>query len=248
MPDLLLELFCEEIPARMQAQGAEDLKRLVTGALVERGILYEAAVSFVTPRRLALHIVGLPVRQPDAAQERKGPRVGAPGAALAGFLKAAGLASIDEAKIETDAKKVSFYVARRTKPGRATMEVLAEIIPAVVKSFPWPKTMRWGAASAKPESLRWVRPLQAIACLFGSDAGEPEVVRFEIGGVVSGNVTYGHRFMAPAPIKVRRFEDYVAALERAKVVLDPARRREIILHDARNLAFAAGLELVEDEG
>ena len=248
MPDLLLELFCEEIPARMQAQGAEDLKKLITGALVERGIMYEAAVSFVTPRRLALHIVGLPARQPDVSEVRNGPRVGAPEAALAGFLKSAGLTSIDQAAVETDPKKGSFYVARLMRAGRAVPEILVEIVPAAIKTFPWPKTMRWGAASAKAESLRWVRPLQAIVCLFGSDTEEPEVVPFEVGGIASGDTTYGHRFMAPAPIKVRRFEDYVAALERAKVVLDPARRRDIILADARNLAFAAGLELVEDEG
>ncbi len=248
MPELLLELFSEEIPARMQAQAAEDLKKLVTGALVERGILYEAAVSFVTPRRLALHIVGLPLRQPDVAEERRGPRVGAPEAALAGFLKAAGLASISEASIEEDPKKGSFYIARLTRAGRAVTEVLAEIIPEIVKSFPWPKTMRWGAASAHAEALRWVRPLQGIVCLFGSETEEPEVVPFDIGGIKSGDVTWGHRFMAPAPVKVRRFGDYVQALEMAKVVLDAGRRRDIILTDANNLAFAAGLELVEDEG
>src|SRR5579871_5366831 len=157
MPDLLLELFSEEIPARMQRQAAEDLKRLVTNALVDRNLVYEGAQAFVTPRRLALHVVGLPAAQPTLREERKGPRVGAPEAAVQGFLKSAGLARIEDAKIEKDPKKGEFYVAVVEKPGRTTEEAVAEIVPAVIKSFPWPKSMRWGAASAKPEALRWVR-------------------------------------------------------------------------------------------
>jgi glycyl-tRNA synthetase beta chain len=248
MSDLLLELFSEEIPARMQAQAAADLKKLVTDALVERGLTYEAAESFVTPRRLTLHIVGLPVRQPDQREEKKGPRVGAPEAAVQGFLKSAGLASLNEAKIETDKKGGQFYLAVIERAGAATLNVLAEILPAIIRNFPWPKAMRWGALSAEPNCLRWVRPLHAIVASFGPETEEPEIVPFEIGGIKAGNTTYGHRFMAPQAIKVRRFDDYLTALGAAKVVLDPARRRDIILHDCKDLAFAQGLELVEDEG
>ena len=248
MPDLLLELFSEEIPARMQRRAAEDLKKLVTDALVERGFLYEGAKAFATPRRLALHIAGLPVKGKDVREERKGPRVGSPEAAIQGFLKGAGLASIDQAKIESDPKKGEFYVAVIEKPGRSTPDVLAEILPAIVKTFPWPKSMRWGAASAEPGRLRWVRPLHSIVCTFGPETEEPEVVRFEVDGIASGDVTQGHRFLAPGEIRVKRFDDYAPALERAKVVLDTDRRKDMILHDAKDLAFAQGLELVEDEG
>lgn len=247
MPDLLLELFSEEIPARMQRKAADDLKKLVTDALVERGLLYEGAKAFATPRRLALHVAGLPVRGRDIREERKGPRVGAPDAAIQGFLKAAGLSSLDQATIVSDPKKGDSYVAIVEKPGQETVAAIAEIVPAVIRSFPWPKSMRWGKASAAGASLRWVRPLHAILCTFGAETEEPEIVPFEVDGIVSGNVTYGHRFHAPGAITVRRFDDYVASLERARVVLDADRRKEIILADARNLAFAQGLELVEDE-
>ncbi|SED05175.1 glycyl-tRNA synthetase beta chain [Rhizobiales bacterium GAS191] len=248
MPDLLLELFCEEIPARMQRRAAEDLQRLVTNALVERGLLYEGAVAFVTPRRLTLHVAGLPIKGADTAEERRGPRVGAPEGALQGFLKSAGLTDIGQAQIVKDAKKGEFYTARIEKPGQATIAAIAEIVPAVVAGFPWPKSMRFGPQSIATDSLRWVRPLRSLLCTFGPETEDPEVVRFEIGGIASGDVTFGHRVMGPnAPIKVRRLEDYTASLEKAKVVLDAARRRDIILHDAKDLAFAAGLELVEDE-
>jgi glycyl-tRNA synthetase beta chain len=247
MPDLLLELFSEEIPARMQARAAEDLCRLVTGALLERGLLHEGAAAFATPRRLALHVSGLPARQPDRREEKRGPRVGAPEAAIAGFLKSTGLESITKAKILRDSKKGEFYVAIIEEKGRDTIGVLAEILPAVIRSFPWPKSMRWGEASARAGSLRWVRPLHAIVATFGPETEDTDVVPFAVDGLRSGNVTFGHRFMAPNTIKVRRFGDYAAALEKAKVVLDPARRRDIILYDARNLALALGLELVEDQ-
>jgi glycyl-tRNA synthetase beta chain len=248
MPDLLLELFSEEIPARMQRKAAEDLKKLVTDALVERGLTYEGAKAFATPRRLALTIAGLPVRGRDVREERKGPRVGAPEAAVQGFLKAAGLASLDQATIVSDPKKGDSYIAVIEKPGQETVAAIAEIVPAVIRAFPWPKSMRWGKASAQSGSLRWVRPLHSILCTFGAETEDPEVVPFEVDGIKSGNVTYGHRFHAPGPITVKRFDDYVPSLERARVVLDADRRKEIILADAKNLAFAAGLELVEDEG
>ncbi len=248
MPDLLLELFSEEIPARMQRKAADDLKKLVTDALVERGLVYEGAKAFATPRRLALHIAGLPVRGRDVREERKGPRVGAPDAAVQGFLKAAGLSSLDQATIVSDPKKGDSYVAIIEKPGQETVAAIAEIVPAMIRSFPWPKSMRWGKASAAGASLRWVRPLHSILCTFGAETEDTEIVPFEVDGIVSGNVTYGHRFHAPAPVTVKRLEDYVASLEKAKVVLDADRRKEIILTDARNLAFAQGLDLVEDEG
>jgi glycyl-tRNA synthetase beta chain len=248
MPDFLLELFSEEIPARMQAQAAEDLKKLVTDVLAAQNIFGESAGSFVTPRRLALHIEGLPPRQRDTKEVRKGPRTDAPAAAINGFLKSAGLTDIAEAQIESDPKKGDFYVATIERPGRATEEVLADVLPPILTNFPWPKSMRWGAQSTKPEAFRWVRPLHSILATFGPETEEPEVVRFSVAGIDAGNITHGHRFMAPGAIRVRRFDDYVTSLEKAKVVLDAARRRDIILYDARNLAHAQGLELVEDAG
>ncbi|MEI7805366.1 MAG: glycine--tRNA ligase subunit beta [Hyphomicrobiales bacterium] len=242
MPDLLLEIFSEEIPARMQARAAEDLRKLVTDKLVAAGLVYEGAKAFVTPRRLALSVHGIPARQPDIKEEKKGPRVGAPENAIAGFLKGAGLASIKDAKIQPD-KKGDFYIAVIEKAGRPAIEVIAEIVPEVVRTFPWPKSMRWGSGT-----LGWVRPLHSIIATFGPETEEPQVVPFEIHGIKACDTTRGHRFLAPGEIKVKRFDDYVAKLEKAKVVLDPARRQEIILADAKNLAFAQGMELVEDAG
>ena len=247
MPDLLLELFSEEIPARMQAKAADDLRRMVTDRLVAEGLVYEGAKAFATPRRLALTVHGMPARQSDLKEERKGPRVGGPEAAIAGFLKAAGLASLDEAKIQRDPKKGDFYVALIEKPGRATLDVLADMLPVIVRTFPWPKSMRWGERSAKSGTLSWVRPLHAITATFGLETEEPDVVKFAVDGIEAGQITFGHRFMAPLPISVRRFEDYAAKLLSAKVVLDPERRRDTILTDARQLAFAQGFELVEDQ-
>ncbi|RUX26080.1 glycine--tRNA ligase subunit beta [Mesorhizobium sp. M2A.F.Ca.ET.042.01.1.1] len=248
MPDLLLELRSEEIPARMQRKAAGDLRKMLTDGLVEAGLTYEAAREYWTPRRLALDIRGLTARSKDIREEIKGPSTTAPEQAVQGFLRKAGLSSIAEAHVHSDPKKGDFYVAHISKPGRAAEEIIAELVPGIIKSFPWPKSMRWGPASAKPGSLRWVRPLQSIVCTFGPETEEPVVVDFEIDGIRAGNVTYGHRFHAPGPITVRRFDDYVAKLEAAKVVLDADRRKEIILHDARNLAFANGLDLVEDDG
>ncbi len=261
MPDLLLELLSEEIPARMQARAAEDLQKLVTSQLVERGFLYEGARSFVTPRRLTLAVHGLPAHGQDVREEKKGPRVGAPQAAIDGFLKSAGLTSLDQATIQSDPKKGDSYIATTAKPGRPTAEVLAEILPHIIRSFPWPKSMRWGAASGPAgkgymlgegqgaEALRWVRPLRSILCLFGSENEDTEIVPFSVGGITSGDVTFGHRYMSDGqPIRVKRLDDYLAKLEAAKVIPDPERRRDIIRHEARQLCFAQGLELVEDEG
>src|SRR5580700_10378727 len=243
MPDLLLELFSEEIPARMQARAAEDLKKLITDRLVAAGLVYEGAKAFATPRRLALAVQGVPARQPDLKEEKKGPRVGSPEGAIRGFLKATGLSSIDQAKIEHDARKGDFYVAVIERQGRPAIEVIGEIVPEVIRTFPWPKSMRWGDGR-----LTWVRPLHSIVATFGPETEEPDIVAFRVDGIEAGNQTRGHRFLAPAPFTVKRFDDYVAKLAKAKVVLDPERRRDMILHDAKNLAFAQGYELVEDAG
>ncbi len=243
MPDLLLELFSEEIPARMQQRAAEDLKKGITNRLVDAGLVYEGAKAFVTPRRLALHVAGIPTRSPDVNEEKKGPRVGAPDKAIEGFLRGAGLSSIDEAETAEDPKKGAFYVAKIVKPGRAAEEIIAEAVKEVVETFPWPKSMRWGTGS-----LRWVRPLHSILCTFGPETEDPIVVPIEVGGITSGNTTEGHRFHAPDRFAVRRLDDYQTKLEAAKVVLDTERRKAIIETEAKNLAFAQGLELVEDPG
>ncbi|MCA3600847.1 MAG: glycine--tRNA ligase subunit beta, partial [Methylobacterium sp.] len=266
MPDLLLELFSEEIPARMQRQAAEDLKKLVTGALVDRGLVYEGARAFATPRRLALTIAGLPSRQPDTREEKKGPRISAPEAARLGFLKSIGVPesefhrfdlyeghsiSLPERGLSVEVRgtgKDATAFALIEREGIETLAVLAEILPGIIRAFPWPKSMRWGAASAQPGSLRWVRPLRSILATFGAETEDTEIVPFEVDGLKAGNITFGHRFMKPDAITVRRFDDYVSKLEAAKVVLDADRRKEIIRADARNLAFAVGLELVENEG
>ena len=248
MPDLLLELRSEEIPARMQRKAAGDLKKLVTDALVEAGLTYEGAREYWTPRRLTLDIRGLNARSSDVREDIKGPATSAPEQAIQGFLRKAGLASVSEAHVHSDPKKGDFYVAHLVKPGRPADDIIADVMPGIIRNFPWPKSMRSGAASAKPGALRWVRPLQSIVCTFGSETEETSVVPFEVDGLVAGNVTYGHRFHAPEAITVRRFEDYAANLEKAKVVLDAERRKQIIATDANNIAFANGLELVEDEG
>ncbi|MCF1473162.1 glycine--tRNA ligase subunit beta [Agrobacterium vitis] len=260
MPDLLLELRSEEIPARMQRKAAGDLKKLVTDALVDAGLTYEGAREYWTPRRLVLDIRGLTARSADVKEEKKGPSVSAPEKAIEGFLRGAGLASIDQAVVKTDPKKGDFYVAMIDKPGRSAEEIITEVMPGIIRSFPWPKSMRSGAASMPKgsryggiegkgsESLRWVRPLQSILCTFGSEHDEVAIIPFDIDGITASNVTYGHRFHAPDAITVRRFDDYVSSLEKAKVILYAERRKDIILHDARDVAFANGLDLVEDEG
>lgn len=248
MPDLLLELFSEEIPARMQERAAGDLRKRVTDALVDAGLTYEGAKEYWTPRRLTLDIRGLSAASQAVRDERKGPRTDAPEKAIEGFLRGAGLSSVDQAEVRTDPKKGDFYVAVVEKPGRDAEAIIAEIMPPIIRGFPWPNSMRWGEASREPGSLRWVRPLQSILCTFGPETEEPEVVPFEVDGVKAGNITRGHRFMAPDEIRVKRFEDYAAKLEAAFVRIDAAQRREIIASDAKNLAFAQGFELVEDEG
>jgi glycyl-tRNA synthetase beta chain len=243
MPELLLELFSEEIPARFQRRAAEDLRKAVTNALVDAGLVYEGAKAFATPRRLALAVSGLPVRSPDTREEKKGPKVGAPQPAIDGFLRASGLTSIDQAKIESDPKKGDFYVAQIERPGADAVSLLSSILPKVMSEFAWAKSMRWGS-----NSFNWVRPLRAITATFGTENDEPVVVPFATAGLEAGQTTFGHRFLSPDAIRVKRFDDYVVALERAKVVLDADRRKEIIRTDADNLAFAQGLTVIEDEG
>lgn len=243
MPDLLLELFSEEIPARMQTRAAEDLRKGITNRLVDAGLVYEGVKAFVTPRRLALHVAGIPTRSPDVNEEKKGPRVGAPEKAIEGFLRGAGLASIDEAETVEDPKKGAFYLAKTVKPGRAAEDIIAQAVREVVETFPWPKSMRWGSGP-----LRWVRPLHSILCTFGPETEDPVVIPVEVGGITASNTTEGHRFHAPDRFAVRRLDDYQTKLEAAKVVLDTERRKAIIETEAKNLAFAQGLELVEDPG
>ncbi len=243
MPELLLELFSEEIPARFQRRAADDLKKAVTNALVDAGLVYEGAKAFVTPRRLALTVTGLPARSPDTREEKKGPKVGAPQPAIDGFLRSAGLTSIDQAKVESDPKKGDFYVAHINKPGAGAIDLLSAILPKILTDFPWAKSMRWGSGN-----FNWVRPLRAITATFGAENEEPVVIPFDSNTITSGQTTFGHRFLAPEPIRVRRFDDYVAALERAKVVLDIDRRKDIIRSDAEHLAFAQGLTVIADEG
>ena len=240
MPDLLIELLSEEIPARMQARAADDLKRLMTDGLVEAGLTYAGAAAFATPRRLALSVAGLSAESRAVREERKGPAVGAPEAAVQGFLRSTGL-TLDALEVRPD-KKGQAYFAVIEKPGRAAAEIVAELLARTVREFPWPKSMRWGSGS-----LRWVRPLQSIICLMVSEAGA-EVVDLEIDGLRAGNVTRGHRFMAPGAFSVSSFEDYEAKLKRAHVVLRAEERAAHILADAQGLAFAQGLELVEDAG
>lgn len=233
MPQLLLELFSEEIPARMQAQAGRDLERMARERLAEAGFLPEAVKSFAGPRRLTLVIEGLPAAQPDRTEERKGPKVGAPQAALDGFLRSTGLTQ--DQLTERD----GVYFALSAKPGRPTPEVIAEMVPAIIRAFPWPKSMKWGTGS-----LRWVRPLQRILCVF-----DGEVVPFEIEGIQSGDMTEGHRFMGSrAPFRARHFEAYAAGLEANFVVLDPEERKARILEGARTLCFARSVELVDDQG
>jgi glycyl-tRNA synthetase beta chain len=235
MAELLLEVFSEEIPARMQTRAAEDLERLIGDKLKDAGLAFDTVRSFATPRRLAAVVDGLPARSPDVSEEKKGPRVGAPEAAVQGFLKSAGLKSLDQAEIRAD-KKGDFYVATIKRSGRATPQVVAEIVPEIVRNFPWPKSMRWGGGR-----LRWVRPLHSILCIFGG-----KVVPFEIDGIKSGKETRGHRFMAPKPFSVRSFDDYVQKLRKAFVILDPREREAIILKGAQKLAAKQQLVLIED--
>jgi glycyl-tRNA synthetase beta chain len=240
MPDLLIELFSEEIPARMQAKARDDLRKLVTDGLVEAGLTYASAGAFSTPRRLVLSVEGLTAESRAVREERKGPSTSAPAQAVEGFLRSTGL-TLDQLERRADKKGETFYAVIE-KPGRKAEAIVAEVLEAVIRTFPWPKSMRWGAGT-----LRWVRPLQSILCLL-SDEGGAHVVPLTVDGIEAGNTTEGHRFMGMGRFTVTGFDDYVVKLKRAKVVLDTAEREAAIWQGAQNLAFAAGMEVVPDAG
>jgi len=240
MPDLLIELFSEEIPARMQARAAADLQKLVTGGLVDAGLTYASAGAFHTPRRLVLTIDGLTAASPDTREERKGPRTDAPEKALEGFLRATGQRK--DQLVARDDKKGQVWFALIERAGRPAANIVAEVLESTIRDFPWPKSMRWGSGN-----LKWVRPLHGILCILSDETGA-RVVPLSIDGIACGDTTFGHRFMSDGkPIKVTGFDDYVARLKRAYVVLDASERADHIWHDATNMAFAQGLEIVEDK-
>ncbi len=240
MPDLLIELFSEEIPARMQARAAADLKRLVTDGLVDAGLTYASAGAFSTPRRLALSVEGVLSESPTLREERKGPRVDAPDKAIEGFLRGAGV-SRDDLEVRDD-KKGQVYFAIIEKPGRPAADIIAEVLETTIRNFPWPKSMRWGAGT-----LRWVRPLHSILCILSDEAGA-SIVPLDIDGITAGDSTEGHRFMAPARFSVSSFDDYSTKLAKAHVVLNAQERADHIWNDATNQAFAQGLDVVQDKG
>lgn len=240
MPDLLIELFSEEIPAGLQKRAADDLQKLMTNGMVDAGLTYASAAAFHTPRRLTLTVEGVLGESPTIKEERKGPKVGAPDKAIEGFLRGAGL-TMDDLEIR-DEKKGQVYFASITKPGRPATDIIAEVLETTIRNFPWPKSMRWGAGA-----LRWVRPLQSILCILTDEEGAT-VVPLDVDGFKSGNTTAGHRFMAPDSFAVKSFDDYETKLKRAHVVLRADARAEAIWQDATNQAFALGLEVVEDKG
>lgn len=240
MPDLLIEIFSEEIPARMQLRAAEDLKKLLTDGLIEAGLSYAGAAAFSTPRRLTLALGDLPARSPDTREERKGPRVGAPEQALAGFLRGAGVARED--LVGRDTPKGAVWFALIEKKGRPAAEIIADVLERSIRNFPWPKSMRWGA-----QSLRWVRPIHSILCILSDEAGAT-VVPFELDGIKAGDSSEGHRFMGSGRISVVSFADYQAKLHANFVLLDASARMDHIRAEAETLAFTQGLELVEDKG
>ncbi len=240
MPDLLIELFSEEIPARMQARARDDLRSMVTNGLVEAGLTYASAGAFSTPRRLTLTIDGLTAESRPVREERKGPSASAPPAAIEGFLRSTGL-TLDQLERRADKKGETLYAVIE-KPGRAAPAIIAEVLEATIRNFPWPKAMRWGAGN-----LRWVRPLHSILCLLSDESGA-HVVPLTVDGITAGNTTEGHRFLGQGRFAVHSFDDYAVKLKRAHVVLDSAEREAAIWQGAQNLAFAAGLEVVEDKG
>ena len=237
MSELLLELLCEEIPARMQARAAEDLRAMLAEGLGKAGLAHAEARAFVTPRRLAVVVDGVAAKSADVEEEKKGPRVGAPDAAVQGFLKGAGIASLAEATVVSDPKKGDYYISRLKKPGQSAQAIIAVLVPDILARFAWPKSMRWGS-----HKMRWVRPLKSIVCVLGG-----KVVPFEVEGISAGAVTHGHRFHSSGPIEVKDFADYAKKLKAAKVLIDPAERQAIIAGQAKAAAAKHHLELVEDE-
>src|SRR5215813_1555052 len=252
MPELLLELLSEEIPARMQARAAEDLKRLMTEKLKEAGLAFTTANAYATPRRLALVVDGLPLAQPDVTEEKRGPRVGAPDQAIQGFLKGAALTSLDQCE-KRDTGKGEFWFAVVTKKGSSSRFAIENALNSVIVQFPWPKSMRWAY-----NDLRWVRPVQNLLAMFDgaplkltielmlTGNASRDVVKASTGSIPTlkpGDATYGHRFLAPQEIKVANFPDYKTKLYQARVVLDPAERRAAIKEQAELLAEAEGLSV-----
>ena len=243
MPDLLLELFSEEIPARMQARAEADLARMMREALTQGGLKVGATKTYSGPRRIVFIAEGVPAQSAATVEERKGPRVGAPEKAVEGFLRAAGLKSLDQCQIAKDPKG-DYYLARSEKPGRTAPSIIAEAVPEIVRKFPWPKSMRWGASR-----IRWIRPLHSILCLFDN-----KPVEFEVNGIKSGDITYGHRFLSgqkatqPKSLKISKNSDYAEVLLHAKVVSAGENRAKVILEGARNAASESGLALLEDHG
>lgn len=239
MAQFLFEIFCEEIPARMQARAEDDLKRLMSERLKEAGLKWDSLEAFSGPRRLGLVIEGLPLKTEDVREERKGPRTDAPEKALEGFMRGAGITSLDQCKIE-EGKKGSFYIAVIEKPGRKTAEVIAEAIPEILKSFPWPKSMKFGQGET---AQRWVRPLRSLICLLDGD-----VIDTEVFGIKSGQTTDGHRVHGSGPFSVTDFADYEAKLRQNGVILRRDERKQLVLDGARRVCEDAGLELIEDQG
>ena len=239
MAQFLFEIFCEEIPARMQARAEEDLARLMSDRLKEAGLKWDSLEAFSGPRRLGLVIEGLPLKTEDVREERKGPRTDAPEKALEGFMRGAGITSLDQCKIE-EGKKGSFYIAVIEKPGRDTAEVIAEAIPDILKSFPWPKSMKFGEGET---AQRWVRPLRSLISLL-----DGQVIKTEVFGITSGDVTDGHRIHGSGPFSVTDFADYDAKLRKNGVILRRDERKQLVLDGARRVCEEAGLELIEDQG
>jgi len=237
MAEFLFEIFCEEIPARMQARAGADLSKALTDGLIKAGLSVDNARILTGPRRLAF-IADIPLLSPDVSEERKGPRVGAPEQALAGFMKAAGLSDISKAQIRSD-KKGEYYVAVIEKAGESSKDIISALIPEVMNNFPWPKSMKSGDSA-----FRWVRPLQGLLCLLDGD-----IVPFEAGGISSGNQTEGHRRHGRGPYIISAFKDYKKILETdGHVILSAQDRKSLIEKQSRDLCKAQGLEWVEDPG
>lgn len=240
MADLLIEIFSEEIPARMQVRAAEDLKKLVTDGLVKAGLTYGDARAFSTPRRLTLALGDVPACSPDTSEERKGPKVGAPEKAIEGFLRGAGVARQD--LVERETPKGAIWFALIEKKGRAASDIIGEVLEGAIRNFPWPKSMRWGSGG-----LRWVRPIHSVLCILTEESGT-SIVPLDVDGIIAGDSTEGHRFMGNGRFSVTSFDDYDAKLRANYVVLDAKTRADMIQGTSENLAFASGLELVEDQG
>ncbi|ONI58685.1 glycine--tRNA ligase subunit beta [Candidatus Liberibacter solanacearum] len=244
----LLEIYSEEIPARMQRKATEDLGRNVTRLLKEYGLSYESIRQYWTPRRLFVYLEGLTPSSPEKIEERLGPRVGASQKAIEGFLHSTGLKKISDCKIKKDPKKGDLYLAVIKKPKRLAEDIIKEIVPIAIQNVPWPRSMRWSTNNSPVSDFSWIRPLQSILCVLFSKEGKSTIIDLNLKGIPCGNITYGHRFHAPQPIKVKCLDSYISGLEKAKVLLDPEHRRNTILRDARLLSSVNGLELVEDDG